>query len=70
NAVAPGVTRTRMSRYLEEDRQAGEVFRSRIPLGRFAEPEEIAAACLFLASAAASYVTGEVLVIDGGYSIS
>jgi NAD(P)-dependent dehydrogenase (short-subunit alcohol dehydrogenase family) len=70
NAVAPGVTRTPMTRYLEEDRQAGEAFRSRIPLGRFAEPDEIAVACLFLASAASSYITGEVLVIDGGYSIA
>ena len=69
NAVAPGVTRTPMVRYLEENREAGEAFRSRIPLGRFAEPEEVALACLYLASDASSYVTGHVLIVDGGYSV-
>ncbi|MCS6802199.1 MAG: SDR family oxidoreductase [Chloroflexota bacterium] len=69
NAVAPGVTRTPMVRYLEENREAGDAFRARIPLGRFAEPDEIALACLYLASDASSYVTGHVLTVDGGYSV-
>lgn len=42
----------------------------RIPLGRVAEPEEIAAACLFLASPAAAYITGQALAVDGGFLIS
>ncbi|GIW08526.1 MAG: short-chain dehydrogenase [Dehalococcoidia bacterium] len=69
NAVAPGVTRTPMVRYLEENQDAGDAFRARIPLGRFAEPEEVALACLYLASDASSYVTGQVLTVDGGYSV-
>lgn len=69
NAVAPGVTRTPMVRYLEENQEAGDAFRARIPLGRFAEPDEVALACLYLASDASSYVTGHVLTVDGGYSV-
>jgi 2-deoxy-D-gluconate 3-dehydrogenase len=69
NALAPGVTRTPMIRYLEENRDAGDVFRAKIPMGRFGEPDEIALACLFLASEASSYVTGQVLTADGGYSV-
>jgi len=49
--------------------QAGEDFKRRIPAGRFAYPEEIAAAALFLASQAADMITGENLMIDGGYTI-
>ncbi|MFN8535008.1 MAG: SDR family oxidoreductase [Dehalococcoidia bacterium] len=69
NALAPGVTRTPMVRYLEENQEAGDQFRGRIPMGRFGDPEEIALACLFLASTASSYVTGQVLTVDGGYSV-
>ncbi len=69
NSVAPGVTRTPMVSYLEQNEAAGNEFRARIPMGRFGEPEEIAAAVLFLASDASSYVTGQVLVADGGYSV-
>jgi NAD(P)-dependent dehydrogenase (short-subunit alcohol dehydrogenase family) len=75
NAVAPGWVRTPMSE--EEMRAAAaekgstprkefEALAARIALGRIAEPEEIAACCLFLASDEASFVTGAVLVADGG----
>ena len=43
---------------------------SRIPLGRMGEPDDIAKAALFLASAAADYMTGSLLVVDGGYLLS
>jgi NAD(P)-dependent dehydrogenase (short-subunit alcohol dehydrogenase family) len=66
NAVAPGVIKTRFAEAL----WANEAILDRIlaanPMGRIGVPEEVAAAVLFLASDAASYVNGEVLVVDGG----
>ncbi len=70
NVVAPGVTKTKMIDAIERDPDLREEFLRRIPLQRFAEPEEIASGILYLASDLASYVTGHVLVIDGGYTIS
>jgi len=63
NAVAPGVTRTDMVAALPEEMVAR--LAATIPLGRVGEPEEVANAFLFLASDLASYVTGEVLSVDG-----
>lgn len=67
NSVSPGFTSTGLN---VEQRQKGwdRVWTSRIPAGRFAEPREIASACLFLASDEASYITGHDLVVDGGLS--
>jgi NAD(P)-dependent dehydrogenase (short-subunit alcohol dehydrogenase family) len=62
NAIAPGVTRTGMTSGVSADLLA------RVPLRRIAEPEEIAAAVVWLCSSDASYVTGSVLVADGGWS--
>ena len=70
NAVAPGVTRTPMIDAIERDAATRRSFEARIPLGRFAGPEEIASAIVFLASPLASYITGHILVVDGGYTIS
>ena len=61
NAVAPGVTRTAMTSAV-----SGDLLRS-VPLARIAEPEEIAAAAVWLCSPHASYVTGAVLAADGGW---
>jgi NAD(P)-dependent dehydrogenase (short-subunit alcohol dehydrogenase family) len=61
NAVAPGVTRTGMTSAVSD-----ELLRS-VPLARIAEPEEIAAAAVWLCSPQASYVTGAVLAVDGGW---
>lgn len=67
NAVAPGFTNTRMHDILSIEQRTAAA--ARIPLGRFAEPEEIAKAILFLASPRASYITGQTLVVDGGLTM-
>jgi len=69
NAVAPGYTRTEMLNNLIRQGviSKGEVLR-RIPMGRMAAPQEIANACTFLASESASYITGVVLFVDGGWT--
>ena len=67
NAICPGVTATEMTTKVRSDEKLKEVYLSRIQLGRFAEPEEIAPAFVFLASEDARYVTGQVLCVDGGY---
>jgi 3-oxoacyl-[acyl-carrier protein] reductase len=67
NAVAPGYIQTDMTAGLPE--QVKEASLKRIPLGRLGEPADIARAVLFLASDAASYVTGTTLVVDGGMSL-
>ncbi len=64
NAVAPGFIKTDMTNILSE--KVKEQVRPLIPLQRFGEPHEIAAAVAFLASEAAGYVNGQVLVVDGG----
>ncbi len=70
NAIAPGLVETRFAAALVHNPDIVERLNSRTPLGRYAQPEEIAGAALFLASDAASYVTGHTLVVDGGWSIS
>lgn len=68
NAVLPGLVRTqRTARFLDDEAVYG-VFKERIPMGRAADPEEIAPAALFLASDEASYISGASLVVDGGWA--
>jgi NAD(P)-dependent dehydrogenase (short-subunit alcohol dehydrogenase family) len=64
NALAPGLVKTDFSRALWEGREASEA--ARLPLARLGTPEDIANAALFLASDLASWITGQVLVVDGG----
>jgi NAD(P)-dependent dehydrogenase (short-subunit alcohol dehydrogenase family) len=68
NAVAPGSTVTDQTQQLREDRETYEATIDLTPMRRFAEPAEIASAVLFMASEAASYCTGSVLTVDGGYT--
>jgi NAD(P)-dependent dehydrogenase (short-subunit alcohol dehydrogenase family) len=68
NAVAPGYVDTDLSRGGIENPEWFPIWRGMTPMGRVGQPEEVAAAALFLCSEASSYVTGEVLVVDGGYT--
>jgi 3-oxoacyl-[acyl-carrier protein] reductase len=68
NAVAPGFTATRMVDSVPE--RVRERLMDRIPLKRLARPDEIARAMLFLASEEASYITGQVVFVDGGLSVA
>jgi len=68
NALAPGYVRTSMTADLFADEERRRQVVSKIPLGRVAEPEEMAPAAVFLLSRAASFITGEVLHVDGGYA--
>ncbi len=67
NAVAPSNVMTDMTK--DAGKELIEFFRQQTPLKRIAKPEEIAKAILFLASDEASYITGEILIVDGGYSL-
>ena len=66
NAIAPGVFPTELNRKLLDETARGREFLLRTPMKRFGKVEELAGAAIFLASDSASFVTGEVLVVDGG----
>ena len=70
NAIAPGVFRTALNQKLLDETERGREFQMRTPAGRFGKVEELAGAAVFLASEAASFVNGEVLVVDGGFLAS
>jgi len=70
NAIAPGGFTTETNAAAFADPRIRDHFMNRTPLGRWGHPDEIAGAAVFLASPAASYVNGHVLVVDGGMSIS
>ncbi len=69
NAVAPGYTATPMTILGLETPEWRETWLKETPMGRLAEPAEIAPAVLYLASEASSFVTGHTLVVDGGYTV-
>lgn len=67
NSLVPGVTRTKFAQALHDDDQFYLPAMARTPLGRSAEPDEMAGAVLYLASDASSYTTGAAIYVDGGY---
>ena len=70
NAIAPGLVRTDFARYLWENPELYERAISGYPLRRIGEPDDIAGAAVFLASPAGAFITGQVLVADGGATIT
>ncbi len=70
NAIAPGVFRTDLNAKLLDTTERGQEFKTRTPMGRFGKTEELVGAAVYLASDAASFVSGEILVVDGGFLAS
>jgi NAD(P)-dependent dehydrogenase (short-subunit alcohol dehydrogenase family) len=70
NAIAPGVFRTELNSALLDGTPRGKEFLARTPMGRFGNLDELVGAAVFLASEAASYVTGHLLAVDGGFLAS
>ena len=68
NAIAPGLVETRLASALTDNPEFSKMYTERAALRRYGQPNEIAGAAVFLASEAASYLTGQVIAIDGGYT--
>ena len=68
NAIAPGLVQTPMTKHWYDDQQTRQFFEANTPIGRFAQPEEIANMVLFLCSDLASFTAGHTFAVDGGYT--
>ena len=67
NAIGPGWVKTELTSALRQDEQRNAEIIGRIPLGRWADPEDLAGAAVFLASDASDYITGQTIFVDGGW---
>ena len=70
NAIAPGVFRTALNQKLLDESERGKELLMRTPMGRFGKTAELVGAAIYLASDASTFVTGEILVVDGGFLAS
>jgi NAD(P)-dependent dehydrogenase (short-subunit alcohol dehydrogenase family) len=70
NALAPGWIATSLTQVVRDDPQKNGAILARTPIGRWGEPDDVAAAAVFLCSPAAAFVTGVILPVDGGYLIA
>jgi NAD(P)-dependent dehydrogenase (short-subunit alcohol dehydrogenase family) len=68
--VAAGLVKTRQTAIFSEHPELAAPTIARTPLGRLGEPADIANAVLFLTSSAAAFITGQTIIVDGGYSVS
>ena len=67
NAIGPGWVKTDVTAALQADPERYNAITARIPLGRWAEPDDLAGTAVFLASDASDYITGQVIFVDGGW---
>jgi NAD(P)-dependent dehydrogenase (short-subunit alcohol dehydrogenase family) len=70
NAIAPGLVETKFAAALTTNEEILKLVTGRTPLGRHGQPNEIAGAALYLASDASGFMTGQTMVVDGGYTIA
>ena len=70
NVISLGIVATDMTRKLQEDPKLREIYMRRILLNRYAEPQDIAPAFVYLASDESNYITGQLLCVDGGYGLT
>jgi NAD(P)-dependent dehydrogenase (short-subunit alcohol dehydrogenase family) len=68
NVVSPGATRSDLGAWVVDNETVRANYLTKVPLGRVGEPEDIAAAVLFLSSPASSYITGQIISVDGGWA--
>ena len=69
NVICPGIFATEMTKDLLKDKGFQTMVKTKIPMARYAVPEELAGAALYLASDASSYTTGHALTVDGGWTV-